>query len=322
MRILTLLAVPLLAPALALGAECASSDGEALKWLDKMSHSLRETSYRGVFTYQSGSEVQTMRIVHSVHDNMESEQLTHLTGANARVERTAHPLDCIHPGHRLVRIGQLYRGAGDECGVSAWYRLQMGGTGRIAGRDAVVMNVLPRDIYRYGYQLALDSETGLLLKSQTVTQQGQILERFQFADVCIGEVDIEGTRVEVLHEAAHTHGARRPPVPANLPGWTVGWLPAGFTMTDDIDGTGYNKTYTDGLATFSVFVEVVPRLSQYGSGHARQGGTTAYTRGLEITGRPALVTVLGEVPVNTARRVVESVNWVNDDPGRGATGQE
>ena len=73
------------------GAECVSADAEALEWLDRMSHSLRETSYRGVFTYQHGSAVQTMRIVHSVQGNTESEQITRLTGINARVIRTEHP---------------------------------------------------------------------------------------------------------------------------------------------------------------------------------------------------------------------------------------
>ena len=59
-----------------------------------------------------------------------------------------------------------------------------------------------------------------------------------------------------------------------------------------------------------MFVEQVAGLRQSGSGQARQGGTTAYTRGLVISGKPALVTVLGEVPVNTARRVADSVAWV------------
>jgi sigma-E factor negative regulatory protein RseB len=301
----------LLTPAVVIGAECAAGDVEALKWLDRMSHSLRETSYRGVFTYQQGGTVQTMRISHSVRDNVESEQLTRLTGPNARVVRTEHPLDCIHPGHRLVRIGRVYRGEGESCGVSAYYDLRMAGESRVAGRDAVLMHVLPRDIYRYGYQIALDRETGLLLQSQTVARDGQVLERFQFADVRIGDVENDGTRVEVLHEAAHEHGSERAPMPPDRPRWTVRWLPEGFMMTDDIDGTGYNRTYTDGLATFSVFVEAVPVLTQPGSGQARQGGMTAYTRGLEIAGRPALVTVLGEVPVNTARRVVDSVSWVD-----------
>lgn len=293
-------------------AECAGVDEDALRWLDRMSHSLREVSYRGVFTYQHGTAVQAMRISHSVAGTMEREEVTRLTGTDAKVVRTEHPLDCIHPGHRLVRLGQLYRSGGRECGgVAGYYQLQLVGDSRIAGRDAVIINVLPRDIYRYGYQMALDRQTGLLLKTQTVAQDGRVLERFQFADIEIGQADEGGTRVEVIHEAGHSHGGARPPTPANAPRWSIGWLPAGFMLTDAVGGTAHNKSYTDGLANFSVFVEPMPEMTETGAGLARQGGTTAYSRGMVISGRPALVTVLGEVPVNTARRVADSVAWIH-----------
>lgn len=297
-----------------IGAECPETNPEALKWLDRMSRSLRETSYKGVFTYEHGGSVQTMRIVHSVRGDVESEQMTRLTGPSAAVVRTEHPLDCVHPGHRLVRIGRLYQGDGEGCGIAAHYRLQMAGSRRIAGRDTVLMNVLPRDIYRYGYQIALDSTTGLLLQTQTVTQDGHVLERFQFADVEFGDFEGGDTRVDVIHNAAHRHGSDRPLVSPGLVPWKVSWLPAGFTLADRIDETAHDKTYTDGLASFTVFVEAVPQMKQPGAGQAREGGTTAYSRGLMIAGKPALVTVLGEVPVNTARRVVDSVAWVDAPP--------
>jgi sigma-E factor negative regulatory protein RseB len=240
---------------------------------------------------------------------MEHEEITRLTGPDAKVVRTEHPLDCIHPGHRLVRIGRLYRNSGGECGVARHYQLQMAGASRIAGRQAVLLNILPRDIYRYGYQIAIDRQTGLLLKTQTVAQDGRVLERFQFAEIHIGNGETDGTTVEVIHEATHMHGAERRPGSGAAPGWSIRWLPDGFILTDAIEGTGYNKTYTDGLANFSVFVELVPNLEETGAGMARQGGTTAYTRGMVISGQPALVTVLGEVPVNTARRVADSLAW-------------
>lgn len=292
-------------------ADCVGVDEEALRWLDRMSHSLREVSYRGVFTYQHGAAVQAMRISHSVTGDTEHEEVTRLTGADAKVVRTEHPLDCIHPGHRLVRLGQIYRKGGVECGgIAGYYRLQLVGDSRIAGREAVIINVLPRDIYRYGYQMALDRKTGLLLKTQTVAQDGRVLERFQFADIEIGAADDNGTRVEVIHEAGHAHGSTRPPAPPGALRWSIGWLPRGFMLTDAVEGTGHNKSYTDGLANFSVFVETMPEMTEAGAGLARQGGTTAYSRGMVIAGRPALVTVLGEVPVNTARRVADSVAWV------------
>ena len=44
-----------------------------------------------------------------------------------------------------------------------------------------------------------------------------------------------------------------------------------------------------------------------GEGVARSGGTTSYTRGMRLSGQPVLVTVIGEVPVNTARMVADSI---------------
>ena len=314
MRLTTLIASTVLilaAPLSVAQPACGPVDKEALAWLDRMSRSLRETSYSGVFTYQHGGSIQAMRITHSVRGNVETEQVTRLSGAPSQVVRTEHPLDCIHPGNRLVRLGEAYQGGINDCGLSAHYRLKVGSVKRIAGRRAVMISVLPRDMYRYGYQMALDSETGLLLKSQTMALDGRVLERFQFAEVKIGDVAPDGTQVDVIHEAEHSH-VTTPAESTSSIAWGVGWLPEGFMLTAGSVNSPHDKTFTDGLAVFTVYLESMPRLAEPGEGHAREGGTTAYTRGLRITGEPTLVTVLGEVPINTARRVADSIAWAGD----------
>jgi sigma-E factor negative regulatory protein RseB len=292
-------------------SDCEGADKTALRWLDRMSHSLRETSYQGVFTYQHGGTVQAMRISHSVQNNLETEEVTRLSGSGERVVRTRHPLDCIHPGHRLVRIGKLYSESSDDCGIADYYQLKMGNLKRVAGRTAVGLHVLPRDMYRYGYQMAIDSETGLLLKTQTIAQDGKVLERFQFADLKIGGVEADGTRVDLIHNASHEFHANPDfSEHADTAGqWTVEWVPRGFVLTQGEPSSAMNKTFTDGLAVFTVFLEPLPELPQPGEGRARQGGTTAYTRGMTVSGQPVLVTVLGEVPMNTARMVADSITW-------------
>jgi sigma-E factor negative regulatory protein RseB len=308
--ILTMAMAALAGPA---WSQCGGEDKTALRWLDRMSHSLRETSYQGVFAYQHGRTVQSMRISHSVTGNVETEEVTRLTGSGERVVRTEHPLDCIHPGHRLVRIGKLYDESSDDCGIAEFYRLKMGNLERVAGRSAIVLNVLPRDMYRYGYQMAIDTETGLLLKTQTMAQDGKILERFQFADLKIGKFESDGTQVDVILEASHAFHAEPDfsEHAENISPWRVHWLPAGFELTEGEGSSGRDKTFTDGLAVFTVFLEQMPDLAQPGEGRARQGGTTAYTRGLAVAGEPILVTVLGEVPINTARMVADSIAWEN-----------
>jgi sigma-E factor negative regulatory protein RseB len=311
-----LLALLLALSAPSLHAACDAGDEEALKWLDRMSRSLREVSYHGVFTYQHGNTLQTMRISHSVAGGKETEQVTRLTGSGASVLRTEHPLDCIHPGHKLLRIGSDFTRSDDECGLASHYRLKMDGELRVAGRDAVTVRILPRDMYRYGYQMALDTRTGLLLRSQTVAQDGKVLERFQFADLRIGEVDSPGTRVDLVHHARHPEATAQPAadvVRVAPDAWRAGWVPEGFLLTAGSADSTSGKTYTDGLAVFSVFLEPAEQALAPGEGRARMGGTTAYTRGLQLAGRPVLITIVGEVPVNAARMVADSVQWVSSD---------
>jgi sigma-E factor negative regulatory protein RseB len=223
------------------------------------------------------------------------------------VERQSHPLECLHPGHRLLRLGAEF-GAG-RCGIAEHYRLEIAEGDRVAGRQAVRISIEPRDMYRFGYLMELDRQTGLLLKAETLGRGGKRLEMFQFASLSIGDSMPPDGDVSLVHQAAHPHPGEQPSGALVSRHWSLGWLPRGFTLTDAASGNAGRKTFTDGLAVFSVFVEELPRAIRPGEGVVRQGGTTSYTRGMDLGGQPVLVTVLGEVPVNTARMVADSMRW-------------
>ena len=287
-------------------ATCLDADPVAMEWLQKMSHSSHAVNYRGVVTFQRGEDMQVMQIAHSVSGGSSTESLTRLTGQGAQVLRADHPLECVHPGHKLLQLG-LDKEAG-ECGISQHYRLQVGDGERVAGRDAVRIKIEPRDMYRYGYVMELDRETALLLKVSTVGRGSRILERFQFADLTYGQEQHTAVPVDTIHLADH-------PVPSH-PGntrplgvaWELKWLPSGFMPTDFPEQSDARRTYTDGLAVFSVFLEPLRGGIKPGEGVARQGSTTSYTRGMTLSGAPVLVTVIGEVPVNSARMVADSIS--------------
>ena len=63
--------------------------------------------------------------------------------------------------------------------------------------------------------------------------------------------------------------------------------------------------YTDGLASFSIFVE---RSGSRADITTNLGGTSVISR--RIKNRPEQITVVGEVPLATARRIAESVEPV------------
>ena len=283
-------------------AGCRDEDKAALAWLDKMSRSLNEVSYHGVVTLQRGGDLQVMQVSHAVSGDSSSEQLTKLTGQGARVKRHDHPLHCVHPGHRLLQVGATMKSG--DCGIAEHYRFRIGQGERIAGRNAVRILIVPRDMYRFGYVMDLDRETGLLLKTLMVGPGENVLESFQFASLAYGEQPVGAEEVNVVHRAQH-------PVPAteieSTPGWAVRWVPSGFISTDSPQRGSGRRTYTDGLAVFSVFMEELGREIRPGEGVVRNGGTISYTRGMDLSGQPVLVTVIGEVPVNTARMVADSV---------------
>jgi sigma-E factor negative regulatory protein RseB len=287
-------------------AACPGAD--ALDWLDRMSRSVNQVSYQGVVTFQSGGEMQVMYLSHSVAGKTSSERLTRLTGQDAQVVRAGHPLDCVHPGHRLLQVSADLRAG--RCGIADYYRFNVGEGDRVAGRKAVRIRIEPRDMYRFGYVMELDRKTGLLLRTETVGRGDTSLEKFQFANLSFnGSVSGE-EETGLVHQAQHTPPLE-PGAAVVVPGnWTVNWVPPGFTLANAADGDVERRTYTDGLAAFSVFLEPLRREIPPGEGVVRNGSTTSYTRGMRLPGQPVLVTVIGEVPVNTARMVADSIERV------------
>ena len=286
---------------------CPEADADALAWLDKMSRSMHQVSYHGVVTLQRGSDMQVMQVSHQVNADVSAETLTQLTGQGARIKRGSHPLECLHPGHQILRIHDNLN-AGD-CGIAEQYRLSIEDGERIAGRRSVLLRIEPRDMYRFGYEMSLDRETGLLLKTEMIGRGDKVLEQFQFANLSYSAELPGSTDVEVIHEAEHPHPSRATVNRSLGQAWKVRWVPRGFAPTDAAAGKIGRRTYTDGLAVFSVFVEGLEREIRPGEGLVRNGGTTSYTRGMRLTNEPVLITVIGEVPVNTARMVADSVGW-------------
>jgi len=246
---------------------CPEVNVEAMQWLDKMTRSAQEVSYSGVVTFQLGDDMQVMQISHLVNGSAASESLTQLTGQGAMITRAGHPLDCIHPGHKLLRLGTPIsepltagQSAGaTDCGLSERYSFKLAQGERIAGRKAVRLLISPRDMYRYGYVMELDKQTGLLLKASTVGRGGKVLESFQFANISYsGGQSFGGDNVELVHRATHPDTAQhhREPSPDSYTTgqWLIRWLPRGFMATDSASGADRRRTYTDGLAVFSVFL--------------------------------------------------------------------
>ncbi|MCH2039516.1 MAG: MucB/RseB C-terminal domain-containing protein [Saccharospirillaceae bacterium] len=298
---------------------------DARGWLDRMSHAFKEQNYQGVLIYGDDQQWQTLKITHGVVNGVEHERLLHLTGEAREVVRKGHDITCIHPGENVMRLeshpNPLSQGFVHQSGaIDSYYHLGLEPGERIAGRATQKVLLSPQDRYRYGYRLWLDEDSGLLLRSDLVDAQGRVLERFQFAEIDIGqaipsaafEPEISGHRV-VPHTTAQESSQSK----TQTPEWQLSWVPRGFMETasqvrrigsaDDVDGSLTTLMYTDGLAAITLFVDQADE-KQIMSGLSQQWGpTSAVVRYLTTDTGKYRIAVVGEVPLMTAEKIAASV---------------
>ncbi|MFT3930087.1 MAG: MucB/RseB C-terminal domain-containing protein [Spongiibacteraceae bacterium] len=289
-----------------------ASGHESTVWLDRLAR-MDELNFRGVLMYTRGEHHESLRVTHGFYNGELYERLEHLDGERREIIRHGDQLTCIQLGQRLERLLHrhvLKAGLGN---LEPYYAISVGGESRIANRRAVALYVKSRDEFRYSYRLALDYETGLLLRIESVNQLGHVLERLQFVDVQIGEP----LKKEWLGEAI-TASVKKAPDPMPIErvveeaqmAWKPRWLPPGFSLALAPHRAAEQVlTYSDGMTAFSVFLEAATEPLPSREGSAAQGATVAYTRPVQVDGKPYLVLVVGEVPADTARRVASSVEW-------------
>jgi sigma-E factor negative regulatory protein RseB len=199
----------------------------------------------------------------------------------------------------------------DPLKLMGWYDLGMAGKSRVAGRDAVIVTLTPRDQHRYAFELHLDRATGLALRSLMLNDKGQLLERFQMTrldtEALPGDNDLRPSAA--CKPLQHVESASNDTVA----GWRSDWLPPGFELVNSSvrrdpkrDSTVSSLMYDDGLARFSVFLE--PVKEDVGTDVRTQlGPTSAVSRRFNTPKGKVMVTVVGEIPLGTAERVALSM---------------
>lgn len=285
--------------------EESSPNAEAL--LADMSRALRELNYSGTFSFEHGGMLETLKLVHRVVDDEEVEWLEHLNGPVRNLERRGLRPTCLTLSERLAR-GNFQSEAVAFNGLSQHYHFYTKGVQRVAGRQARVLHVVPRDEYRYGYTLFLDTETHLPLLSMTVNQRRRVLERMQFSDLRVGDsADQPGTDAAQLERV--DSGICNYLLESRAQ-WSLGWVPSGFVMTafKQHDEKGESLSFTDGLSTFSVFLQPQAEGLAY-QGNAQRGASVVVMQQLHHKDKNYTVSVVGEIPVVTAERVAGAVRF-------------
>ena len=181
------------------------------------------------------------------------------------------------------------------CELSAVYSLHLEPGPKVAGRSTSALHLRPRDGLRLGYRLALDDMSGLILKSESFSEDGKLLERHEFASITVIPKDAAEATESTTALMQHLD--------------IVG-LPFGYRASL---ARGFEEKalfVSDGIAAATVVFEPLPDDLSPGEGAVRHGATLTYSRGSVVSGTRILVTVIGEVPLAAARLIAEAVRVV------------
>lgn len=306
----------ILIPAFADEAESAS---QAQALINEMSHAVRTLNYDGIFIYRRNRQIDTLRLIHKTDESGEYERLVSLSGMAREVIRNNRTVTCIFADHQQVLVEKRrprnYIAQLPEPieRIGTHYTFSIGGEDRVAGRDARVVSIVPRDLYRYGYQLWIDKQNKMLLKSELRNKSGIPLEQIMFTQIELpADISDELLKPGFSGEGYtwyHTASAEERLSPEKG-SWQVTWLPGGFTLSDhekqSLVASGDpvdHLVFTDGLASVAVFIEKLRDPPEVNVGPASMGGINAFSKFTD----GYQVTAVGEVPQATVQRMANSV---------------
>lgn len=296
------------------------------RWLAKMHSAAHMINYDGDFVYGQDNELTSMQIIHSVDKTGEFEKLISLDGSGREVIRSGNTVTCILPDKKAVVVDKSRpvtefppKFPLKISRLTKYYGFHFDREARVAGQNAKKLVITPKDKYRYGHVLWIDSKTGLLLKDHLIGENGQIVELFMFTRINYPDF-ISRDRISAKNNnnKKFTWYKAKESNPKlninNSMNWKVMQTPPGF-MPDikrhhemTVSSMPVEHfVFSDGLSSISVFVEKKMKNSKNLLGGSKMGAVNAYGRSIN----DYHVTVVGEVPQAAVKMVGDSVKQVN-----------
>ena len=285
-----------------------------------MQRAAHQLNYRGVFAYQHGHTMQSSRIIHTFDGKDERERLEQLDGKPRESLRLNNEVRELIPEAQIIRHqrrqGDLFPGLllSDPGAIDHHYRIQVRpDLNRVAGRACRVVDIIPKDDYRFGYRLCADDETGLLLRARTVSDEARLIEQISFAQLTINpHITDKDLEPSWPIDTWRTIEPNEKPVDLFALGWRIP-APPGFVSTLQVsrvfagDRLVNQLILSDGLATITIFIEPYheERSDYKPHGPARNGSVNLY--GVQVG--HFWLTVLGEVPARAVEQIATSIKY-------------
>ena len=305
-------------------------------------------SFSGTFVVSAGGAMTSLRITHVSDGHNQIERVETLDGQMRQVYRHNDLVHVLWPRSHAAIIEHRDLGLGYpavlQTGSAArldMYELKSAGIDRVAGLEAEVLQLRPRDAHRYGQRLWLERQTGLLLRTDILGPQGELIESAGFSELkwsarsqsqtqaqsqtLLAEMHrLKGYRIE-RPKLTHTELERegwmlRTPVagfrvlhtyahPPGLPSHGAHAPDAVRTASGDAAATNpqggvLQAVFSDGLTTVSLFIERYDA-----SRHQREtpAASQGATQAIGQRHGDWWITAVGDVPRATLRQFAAQI---------------
>src|SRR5690554_6560406 len=304
-------------------AEQAANVGHL--WFDRMARALRTLDFEATLVQAQGQRIQPLVWLHGSYDhNTDLELLIYLNGADTRAlrigDQTYYYSQAGGNSYTLqsdVTFGLIppafYR---PFAKIEKHYQIIASGGQRVTGRNAQYLRLISRDDNRYHYDLWVDRDSGMLLKLQMMTPQGEVLEQLQLTSINFTDhIPAQLTELEAIQRPPRLYEASQLEAPHfNL---RPNWLPEGF----ELRRAQHRRLYDTQLPTdHYLFSDGLTDVSIYITERRQQGLPELAFQGAESLINTSIdgfaVTVVGKLPVATLHQIAERMVLDSQGPMR------
>ena len=293
-----------------------SASTEARTWFLRMQAAAARSNFTGSLVVSSGGVASSSRVTHYAVDGQVYEMLEAMDGRAHRVLRHNDMVHMLWPQTQVAVIEKremLGAWSTTPLAVDAFalehYELRREGLARVAGREAVVLWLQPRDALRYAQRFWADRDTALMLRADVLASAAptsgsaalappasspaaaawQVLESTAFSAL---ELGVPARPQSVLQAMQPPAGYRvtRPQqqvTTLDAQGWALVRPVKGFRLAGSVlrgvENAGkrspvLHAVFTDGLALVSLFVESYDEQVHRSESHNQQGATSSVSQ--------------------------------------------
>jgi sigma-E factor negative regulatory protein RseB len=310
-------------PALALAQASADDKPPSrslTEWLSRMHEASHQRAYQGTLVVTAGASMSASRIWHVCDGVQQMERVETLTGAPRTTIRRNSDVITFAPDSKTA-WAEKRESMGlfpallqtPSNAIPEHYGVRETGRDRVAGHLADRLEIVPRDALRFGYRIWAEQKTGLVVKMQTLGEQGEVLEQMAFSELQLNApVRMESLKRQMADTRGYeVHKPAMKKTTAEAEGWRLKETVPGFASMSchtrgsagGLEPASMQWVFSDGLASVSLFVETFDPQRHGSEKSSVAGATHSFARRLD----GYWITALGEVPPATLRRFAQAL---------------